>query len=254
VLVASGVREDSAIGLLERAVAARAGGERGLPMVFLAPGESDAVPPAVGALAERSGWQAKFVPGFGGIVILVSEGRLSASEALSNQWAVLDRPETLHSILAQLEAELAASERTRAQLEKDLHECQRSTGELQAALSAALDQLDSELDSERDAIEQLGERLGRIRTAMLGPTRRVQSLERRLMEAEALQLAANRTLDEERAWVAEQARLVGSSQAWRMGHRLVRLGRMMVFRRDRGTDAFERIVARMERETGAGRR
>jgi hypothetical protein len=29
---------------------------------------------------------------------------------------------------------------------------------------------------------------------------------------------------------------------------------MMVFRRDRGTDAFERIVARMERETGAGRR
>lgn len=51
---------------------------------------------------------------------------------------------------------------------------------------------------------------------------------------------------EERAWVAEQANRIGQSLSWRLGHRLVKLGRAFLFRRDRGTDVTQVIRERME--------
>jgi hypothetical protein len=54
------------------------------------------------------------------------------------------------------------------------------------------------------------------------------------------------TLLEQRAWVADQARRLGASRSWRVGHRIVRLGRLLVLRRDRGTDLPEMIARRME--------
>ena len=52
-------------------------------------------------------------------------------------------------------------------------------------------------------------------------------------------------LVEERAWVAAEAERVRASQAWRLGHRVVRTARLLTFRRDVGTDALGRLIERM---------
>lgn len=52
-------------------------------------------------------------------------------------------------------------------------------------------------------------------------------------------------LVEERAWVAAEAQRVRASQAWRVGHRVVRTARLLTLRRDRGTDALSRLIERM---------
>ena len=52
-------------------------------------------------------------------------------------------------------------------------------------------------------------------------------------------------LVEERAWVAAEAERVRASQAWRLGHRIVRAARRLTFRRDEGTDALGRLIERM---------
>ena len=36
-----------------------------------------------------------------------------------------------------------------------------------------------------------------------------------------------------------------ASQAWRLGHRVVRTARLLTFRRDVGTDALGRLIERM---------
>ena len=51
-------------------------------------------------------------------------------------------------------------------------------------------------------------------------------------------------LVEERAWVAAEAERVRASQAWRLGHRIVRTGRRLTFRHDAGTDALGRLIER----------
>ena len=52
-------------------------------------------------------------------------------------------------------------------------------------------------------------------------------------------------LVEERAWVAAEAERVRASQAWRLGHRVVRTVRVLTGRRDIGTDALGRLIERM---------
>ncbi len=52
-------------------------------------------------------------------------------------------------------------------------------------------------------------------------------------------------LVEQRAWVASEAERARASQAWRLGHRLARMSRLLSLRRDRGTDALQQIVDRM---------
>jgi hypothetical protein len=74
------------------------------------------------------------------------------------------------------------------------------------------------------------------------------------MEAEALAAAAREELQGERQWVAVRARSAAGSQAWRVGHRLSKLARLLTFRRDRGTDALAQIVAHVERGLKVDRR
>ena len=68
-----------------------------------------------------------------------------------------------------------------------------------------------------------------------------------MREAERHELDRMRlALLEQRAWVADQARRLGASRSWRMGHRMVRVGRLLVLKRDRGTDLPAMIARRME--------
>lgn len=50
---------------------------------------------------------------------------------------------------------------------------------------------------------------------------------------------------EQRAWVAQEAERVRATQSWRIGHRLVRLGRLLTLRRNTRTDALARLAERM---------
>jgi hypothetical protein len=54
----------------------------------------------------------------------------------------------------------------------------------------------------------------------------------------------------ERAWVAAEAERVRGSSSWRLGHRLVRIARLLTLRRDRGTDGLTRMVERMRTPVG----
>jgi hypothetical protein len=46
--------------------------------------------------------------------------------------------------------------------------------------------------------------------------------------------------------VSGQARRLADSTSWRLGHRLVRLGRLVMFKRDQGTNLPELIARRVE--------
>jgi hypothetical protein len=50
---------------------------------------------------------------------------------------------------------------------------------------------------------------------------------------------------DQRAWVAQEAERVRATQSWRLGHRLVRLGRLLTLRRNTRTDALARLAERM---------
>ena len=90
----------------------------------------------------------------------------------------------------------------------------------------------------------LGER--RLADAQLARERASADVARQ-REAERHELdQARLALLEQRAWVADQANRLAASQSWRVGHRLVRIGRRLTLRGDRGTDLPSAIVRRME--------
>jgi hypothetical protein len=73
-------------------------------------------------------------------------------------------------------------------------------------------------------------------------------LSRQIAETDAQRLAADRLrarLISEREWAASEADRVRASSSWRLGHRLVRLARLLTFRRDKGTDGLSRLAERM---------
>lgn len=104
--------------------------------------------------------------------------------------------------------------------------------------------------ADRASIEALAGRIGRdaaqLHEARLaldrarGEIARLREGERR--DVARLQLA----LAEEQAWVADQARRIATSLSWRSGHRLVRIGRRLTLRSDRGTDLPTLIAQRMD--------
>jgi hypothetical protein len=101
-----------------------------------------------------------------------------------------------------------------------------------AALEAITDRIDlsaRRLEEARGARERMNAEVARMREA-----------ERH--ELDRMRLA----LLEQRAWVADQAMRVAQSQSWRVGHRLVRIGRLLAFKRDRGTDLPTAIARAME--------
>lgn len=119
------------------------------------------------------------------------------------------------------------------------------------------------LATEREALEALWLAVERDREALVTLTERTEDDARRLDEARQarerlsaevarLRAAERHELDrmrlalvEQRAWVADQAGRVAASTSWRLGHRLVRIGRALAFKRDRGTDLPKRIAERM---------
>lgn len=104
--------------------------------------------------------------------------------------------------------------------------------------------------SDRACIEALEARIARD-AAQLHEARR--ALDRAVGELAALREGERREVArlqlaraEEHAWVAEQARRIASSLSWRSGHRLVRIGRRLLLRSDRGTDLPTLIARRMD--------
>lgn len=147
--------------------------------------------------------------------VLAPAARLLAAEAIPGQWRAA-----------------AESERPPAPDPDPVPELWQAAERDLAALSAIGDRLDSSaqrLDDARRARERMSAEVARMREA-----------ERH--ELDRVRLA----LLEQRAWVADQARRLGASHSWRVGHRMVRLGRLLMLKRDRGTDLPAVIARRME--------
>jgi len=210
-------------------------------------GAANGVRGAVDALLATVGWRARFLEGFGGLAVLAPDVRLTPGGALAEVWDGLGEGAAAQALLRRLDLELGRASLDRAHLERTLAERTNRAGELRASMAAALDELDARLLAETEAVRSVSEALARIGTKLLAGTRREERLEHRLAATEALAAAARTELMEDRRWMADQARLVAGSQAWRVGHRLARTAWMLTFRRQRGTDALERIIVRMER-------
>lgn len=104
----------------------------------------------------------------------------------------------------------------------------------------------SELEERENGLAaRLTAGLAAAREELVGLRRRNARLEQRLLAAEAVAAEARAQLAAEREWVAEQAQRVEASEAWRLGHKLVRRVRRLTWRTDRGTDALTAILRRM---------
>lgn len=153
------------------------------------------------------------------------------------------------------------------------------TAERLDALQARLEVLERDRDSRlRDAAEDIRE--GKLRMRLLEDDRnaalkasiesrvRLEAAQRELEElrtrlkalnaasarngsasgAEVEQLQAQLAmLLEERKTIAEFVDRAARSRAWRLGHRVTSFGRLLTFRRSRGTSALGRLQARLER-------
>ena len=114
------------------------------------------------------------------------------------------------------------------------------------ALLTRLENVISELEERENGLAaRLTGGLVAAREELVALRRRNARLEQQLLAAEAVAAEARARLAAEREWVAEQARRVEASQAWRVGHMLVRRTRRLTRRSDRGTDALTAIVRRM---------
>jgi hypothetical protein len=217
-------------------------------------GEGNGVWPALERLLASGEWQARRIEGFGGMSVLAPERRLASEPALQAAWTALGEAEA-HAVVARaLDLELGRAELRRARLERELAELRGERDQLRESLAAAVAELEDQLGADRERVHRLGERVGEISAAISVRAQQARSLEKRAMEAEALAAAAREELQGERQWVAVRARSAAGSQAWRVGHRLSKLARLLTFRRDRGTDALAQIVAHVERGLKVDRR
>jgi hypothetical protein len=160
------------------------------------------------------------------------------------QWLVFENAPPGAELLAPVERALAAQALPGEW--RAAPEAERRVGTDDDALSALW------LAAERDraTLEAIADRLQRgergLEEARLARERTSAEVARQ-REAERHELdQARLALLEQRAWVADQANRLAGSQSWRVGHRLVRIGRMLTLRRDRGTDLPSTIARRME--------
>jgi hypothetical protein len=182
--------------------------------------------------------------------LLAPLARLLAAEALTGDW----RGAAAWS--AQILAKLGALPHGEAGASHGDHraphgEAGPSRGDHQAPLGEAeLTAMWGQALADRRAITTLERAIAAERT-LLRDARR--DLRRAGAEAE-LQAVAHRhelaalrrTLEDERAWAAEQAQRIGDSRAWRLGHGATRLAWRLTGRQVRGGDLPARIVARMQ--------
>jgi len=215
-------------------------------------GTGNGVRGAVDALLATGGWRARRFEGFGGLTVLAADDRLAPAAALAEIWDELGEGAAAQALLRRLDLELGRANLQRARLERTAAEQSTAAREFRASMTAALDHFDERLLAETEAVRSVAEGLARLRIKLLAGTRREQRLEHRLTATEALAAAARAELMDDRRWIADQARIVARSQSWRVGHRLARAAWMLTFRRQRGTDALERIIIRMERGLDAG--
>jgi hypothetical protein len=209
-------------------------------------GASNGVRPAVEAVLACGGWMAHFLEGFGGLAVLAPEIRLGADSALHDVWDRLGQSESAQQLLREMDLELGRMRLAQARLKAVVAQEEATNRQLRLRLGPVLKELDQRLDNESASVERLHDNLDQVNAAMLAAVQRAQTLEQRATEAEARATAARRELTEERTWVAKQARLLAGSQAWRLGHGMARTARLLTFRRHRGTDSVQRIIARME--------
>jgi hypothetical protein len=177
-------------------------------------------PPGPGAaaaafLATTAGWLVR--TGDAQVALLAPLDRLLATASLAGEWRAgpatatveAGEPETLAALWS-------AAERDRSSVASIEGQATDAARKIKEARQDR-DRTSAELTRLRDAERR---ELDRIRLEML----------------------------EEKAWVATQARRIAGSSSWRTGHWLVRFGRALTLRRDRGTNLPEMIAARMEAE------
>lgn len=220
------------------------------PLAFaLEPGgRANGVRTAVDELLARGGWEARLQEGFGGLAVLVERSRLEATPALAAVWEELDERPAPRELLRRLDMELGRAALARARLEHALAQERATNERLRAMLSDALDALELDTRAEEERVRAFAANLERVATKLKAVHNREHRLEHRATAAEAQAAAARSALSEEREWVAAQARLIARSQAWRVGHRIARTAWLLRFRRQRGDDALQRMIARMERD------
>jgi chromosome segregation ATPase len=165
---------------------------------------------------------------------------------LHDVWDRLGQSESAQQLLREMDLELGRMRLAQARLKAVVAQEEATNRQLRLRLGPVLKELDQRLDNESASVERLHDNLDQVNAAMLAAVQRAQTLEQRATEAEARATAARRELTEERTWVAKQARLLAGSQAWRLGHGMARTARLLTFRRHRGTDSVQRIIARME--------
>lgn len=134
----------------------------------------------------------------------------------------------LESLRLELREERAAREALATDLESAIVHLETSEGEIEQLVAA---------------VQQAA-----VRTRAL--SRRVRSLERKLETAARRAASAHEQLRAERLWVAAHTRSVAASSSWRLGHRLVRVTRALVFRGDKGADGLTVILRRMDDRSG----
>jgi hypothetical protein len=190
------------------------------PFVLLLPADPTGGSGAEHALAEallaRSGaWLVREQPAEQSGALLAPTARLRGAATLPGEWRAAPAcGSAMSSDRETLSALWGAAERDRQTLD-----------EIDSRIRSSA----TKLDEARRARERLSAEIARLR-------------ESERYELDRVRLAVL----EERAWVAEQATRLASSSSWRIGHRLVRLGRLLRFKRDRGTNLPEMIAKRME--------
>lgn len=189
-------------------------------------GVAPAAAAAEALLARVSDWLVRADHDHRGAELLAPLERVLCVEELSGRWqASPARGAGVGSERGTLAALWLTAARDRASFE---------------AISAAVTPDESRPDELRRRRDRLGPKLGRSREAERNAALRARETDHH--ELERLRTA----LFEERAWVSGQARRLADSTSWRLGHRLVRLGRLMMFKRDQGTNLPELIARRVE--------
>jgi hypothetical protein len=190
---------------------------RTLPFVLILPRASEptgALQAAAELVSQSSPWLAQRSERDDGPALLAPDSRVLSEPSLPGQWSAAPAAGALDSEPAALGVVWEAAQRDQRSL---------------ARLADRIEDGERRLEETRGARERLSGEVARLRAA-----------ERR--EVDRLRLAAM----EERAWVAEQALRIEQSTSWRVGHRLVRIGRRLTFRGDRGTNLPARIADRMQ--------
>jgi hypothetical protein len=210
-------------------------------------GEGRGVLAALDRFAEElaRGWVTLTVHGGGGARVYVQSANRNRplSAALIEIGAAAAGGELANA----LDRDLAVTQIEKAELERRVKDISAAYDDLAADVELALEEIGRRLDEAEERARRIMPALAGSLAARLRAAERTEAgLRSRLGEVDAQLASLRAELEAERVWVLEQVRRVAQSQAWRLGHGVVRGARTAALRRHKGTDALSAIVRRLE--------